>query len=83
MFRCYASRAVHGQEKSAHPLLPLHFAACLLLRVCLLQYFGQVTYMDEESVQVAVDGANQTRWQSSVIVVEPHHRAHLAQQAGR
>jgi hypothetical protein len=38
----------------------------------------QVTFMDEDSVEAAVAGANQTRWQSSVIVVEPHHKAHLA-----
>uniref|UniRef100_A0A383VC19 U-box domain-containing protein n=1 Tax=Tetradesmus obliquus TaxID=3088 RepID=A0A383VC19_TETOB len=47
------------------------------------QYFGQVTYMDEDSVEAAVAGANQTRWQSSVIVVEPHHKAHLAHTAPR
>jgi hypothetical protein len=37
--------------------------------------------MDEDSVEAAVAGANQTRWQSSVIVVEPHHKAHLAHSA--
>ncbi|KAF6256739.1 hypothetical protein COO60DRAFT_85213 [Scenedesmus sp. NREL 46B-D3] len=47
------------------------------------QYFGQVTYLDEDSVVAAVAGANQTRWQSSVIVVEPHHKAHLANSAAR
>lgn len=48
---------------------------------CSLQ--PQVTYMDEDSVEAAVAGANQTRWQSSVIVVEPHHKAHLAHTAAR
>jgi hypothetical protein len=43
----------------------------------------QVTFMDEESVEAAVAGANQTRWHSSVIVVEPHHKAHLAHAAPR
>eukprot|EP00879_Flechtneria_rotunda_P018679 GHRR01019602.1.p1 GENE.GHRR01019602.1~~GHRR01019602.1.p1 ORF type:complete len:434 (+),score=155.22 GHRR01019602.1:420-1721(+) len=42
------------------------------------QYYGQVTYMDEDSVEQAVAGANQICWHSSVLLVEPHHKAHLA-----
>lgn len=47
------------------------------------QYYGQVMYLDEASVAAAVAGANHTRWASSVILVEPHHKAYLAHAASR
>eukprot|EP00775_Hariotina_reticulata_P007885 gene7885-8081_t len=42
------------------------------------QHYGQLTFMDVGSVQPAVHHLNQTRWNNSVIVVEPHHKAHLS-----
>lgn len=46
----------------------------LLLRL-LLQYFGQVQYMETSSVASAVECANGTRWHGAVIQVVPHHKA--------
>jgi hypothetical protein len=45
---------------------------------CQTQYYGQVTFMDEVTVAKAVQAANGTRWDSSIISVEAHHKAHLA-----
>jgi hypothetical protein len=54
---------------------PAHHTACTF---ALLQYFGQVQYVDTYSVDFACQEANGLGWCNARILVEPHHKAYMA-----